>query len=99
MVDPAVSDGFQTYEVPWVQGMSVMDGLDYIYENLDGSIAYYDHAACNQGICKRCLVQINGKTSLMCQTLVIGDMTLEPLPSQEVARDLVTNWGRLEHGN
>ena len=90
--------GFQDFEVPLVRGMSVMDGLDYIYDHLDGSLAYYDHAACNQGICQRCLIQINGSTGLMCQTLVTGDMTLEPLSTQVVERDLVTKWGRRSDG-
>lgn len=93
--DPAAdkSGHYQTYEIPLVQGMSVMDALDYIYENLDGSLAYYDHAACNQGICRRCLVRINGETGLMCQTLVTGDITLDPLPRFDVVRDLVTKKG------
>jgi len=93
--DPAVDESgyYQTFEVPLVQGISVMDALDYIYENLDGSLAYYDHAACNQGICRRCLVQIDGKPGLMCQTLVQGNLTVEPLPKFEVVKDLVTKKG------
>ncbi len=87
------SNRYEAYEVPIEKGLSVMDVLDYIYENLDGSLAYYDHAACNQGICKRCLIQINGVTGLMCQTLVTGDVTLDPLPRFEVIKDLVTAQG------
>ena len=83
----------QAYEVPVVQGMSVLDVLDYIYENLDGSLAYYDHAACQQGICRRCLLSINGKAKLMCQTLVEDDVTLEPLAKFAVVRDLVYRRG------
>jgi len=88
------SDGYQEYEVPFTRGMSVMDGLDYIYEHLDGSLAYYDHAACNQGICRHCLARINGQNGLLCQTLVTEDTTVEPLPMQDVERDLVTKWRR-----
>lgn len=93
--DPAVDDEgrHQTFAVPLTEGMSVMDALDYIYENLDGSLAYYDHAACNQGICRRCLVQIDGKPGLMCQTLVRGNLTVDPLPRFALIRDLVTNRG------
>lgn len=89
--DPGV-DGephYQTYEVPLVEGMSVLEALDYIYENLDGSLAYYTHAACRQGICRRCTLRINGKPSLMCQTPVEGDVLVEPPPKFEVVRDLV----------
>jgi len=98
--DAAVDESghYQTYKVPLVQGMSVMDALDYIYENLDGSLAYYDHAACNQGICRRCMIQINGRVSLMCQTLVEGDVTLDPLPRFDVTKDLVHKRGGEKDG-
>lgn len=89
---------YQTYEVPVVKGMSVLEVLDYIYENLDGSLAYYDHAACQQGICRRCTLSINGKPSLMCQTLVEGDITLEPPSKFEVVRDLVYEIGGKQDG-
>ena len=41
---------YQAYEVPWETGMSAMTALDYIYNNLDGTLAYYDHAGCDLGI-------------------------------------------------
>jgi len=86
----------QTFEVPADDEMSVLEAMDYIYENLDGSLAYYDHGACAQGICKTCLVKINGKPQLMCQTLVhhLGEeVTVEPLDKYEVVRDVVTRSG------
>ena len=54
--DPSVDQEpwYQTYQVPLEKGMSTMTALDYIYQNLDGSLAYYDHAACDLGICARC---------------------------------------------
>ncbi len=93
--DPATDTDsrYDTFEVPVVHGMSVLDALDFIYEHLDGTLSYYDHAACNQGICKRCLIQINGETGLMCQTRVEGDVTLDPLPRFDVVKDLVTARG------
>jgi succinate dehydrogenase/fumarate reductase-like Fe-S protein len=93
--DPSVDEGpyFQTFEVPVVKGMSVLEVLDYIYENLDGSLAYYDHAACQQGICRRCTLSINGKAELMCQSLVEGDLNLEPPAKSTVVRDLVYKRG------
>lgn len=90
--DPSVDrePRYQDYQVPWEEGMSAMSALDYIYQNLDGTIAYYDHAGCDLGICARCTGKINGKTGLFCQTLVDGDVTLEPLSADRVLRDLVT---------
>jgi succinate dehydrogenase/fumarate reductase-like Fe-S protein len=90
--DPSVDKEpyFQSYQVPLSQGMSAMDVLDYIYQNLDGSLAYYDHAGCSLGICAKCTGRINGKPGLFCQTMVSGDITLEPASVSRVVRDLVT---------
>jgi succinate dehydrogenase/fumarate reductase-like Fe-S protein len=92
--------GTRVFDVPFHEGMSVMDGLDFVYEHLDGSLAYYDHAACNQGICRRCLASINGEVGLLCQTLVARGSEIEvaPLPSQRVERDLVTGRGKDDDG-
>ena len=80
---------YKTFEVPFEDGMSAMDALDYIYQNLDGTLAYYDHAGCSLGICGRCTGKINGKPGLVCQTRVSGDITLEPLNKEKVIKDLV----------
>lgn len=80
---------YQKYEVPIVSGMSVIDILDYIYDNLDSTLAYYSHSACHRGVCGRCTLTINGKPSLACQTIISEDATIEPLPKFKVIRDLV----------
>jgi len=80
---------FQTYDVPFSTGLSVMNVLDYVYEHVDGTLAYYSHAACRRGVCGRCLLLINGKAGLACQTLVHGDLTLETPKQFPVVRDLV----------
>ena len=80
----------QSYLVPIIEGMSVLGALDYIYESLDNTLAYYDHAACTQGICKTCLSKINGEPALLCQTQLIEDMIVEPLDRFIVVRDIVT---------
>lgn len=81
---------FKTYEVPWEEGMSAMTALDYIYQNLDSTLAYYDHAGCDLGICARCAGRINGKSGLFCQTIIQGDITLEPRITTRVLKDLIT---------
>ena len=80
---------YQEYEVPFEDGMSAMDVLDYIYQNLDSTLAYYDHAGCALGICARCTGRINGKAGLFCQVPVAGDVTLEPAAPSRVLKDLV----------
>jgi succinate dehydrogenase/fumarate reductase-like Fe-S protein len=83
----------QTYEAPWVERMAVLQALDYIYENLDNTLSYDDHSACAQGICRQCTLLINGKASLMCQTIVTGDIRLEPPRHFKVVKDLVYERG------
>ena len=80
---------YQTYQVPCEKGMSAMTALDYIYQNLDGTLAYYDHAGCDLGICARCTGKINGKPGLFCQTIIDNDVTLEPTSIGQVLKDLV----------
>ena len=84
---------YQNYEIPFEPGMSAMNALDYIYQNLDGSIAYYDHAGCALGICARCTAKVNGKPGLLCQTPVEGNLVVEPLSESKVIRDLVIRRG------
>jgi succinate dehydrogenase/fumarate reductase-like Fe-S protein len=86
------SNGIQTYEVPVLsETMTVMDILDYIYHNLDHTLAYYRHSSCNQAICGRCLVKMDGKPVLACAKRV--DTTAESIrlspASDKVVRDLV----------
>lgn len=80
----------QEYSVPAVAGeWTVMDVLDYIATRLDSSIAYYRHSSCNQGICGRCVVRLNGKSCLACtQKVETPEILLEPAAGQPV-RDLV----------
>ena len=84
---------YQDYTVPLLEGMSAMDALDYIYQKLDSTVAYYDHAGCSLGICARCNGRINGKPGLFCQTPITGDATLEPLSADRVIKDLVIQRG------
>lgn len=81
---------FQIYTVPLNQDLSVLDVLDYIFETMDNSLAYFKHAECNQGICKRCGMKVNGKPVLACITPVAGDIVLTPL-NNNVIRDLVVH--------
>ena len=80
----------QSYLIPLSEGMTVLGALDYIYETLDSTLSYYDHAACAQGICKTCITKINGKSALLCQTKLVEDIIVEPLDKFMVIRDLVT---------
>jgi succinate dehydrogenase / fumarate reductase iron-sulfur subunit len=79
------------YRVPVKPGMTVLDGLHYIKENLDQSLAW--RYSCRMGVCGSCGMLINGTPALACNTqiLEIADtkITLGPLPNFEIIRDLV----------
>lgn len=91
-VDILRSSGIQTYEVPaFHTTVKVMDVLDYIYENLDHTLSYYKHSTCNQGICGRCALKVNGSHKLACVAQVTQDtdyLLLEPVQG-EVVKDLI----------
>lgn len=73
--------------------MTVMDVLDFIYQNLDHTLSYYKHSVCNQGICGRCGVKLNGKNVLACSAIIdstLEKITIEPV-SRKVVRDLVVH--------
>jgi len=98
--DPSVDKEprYQSYEVPYQEGMSAMNALDYIYQNLDGTVAYYDHAGCGLGICGKCSAKIDGSAKLLCQTLIQGDTTLEPTSASRVIKDIVSKRGDKDNG-
>lgn len=91
--DPSrdVAGSYDEFEVNEIPGMSVMDVLDYIYSTLDPSLSYYSHSRCEHGICTRCIVRVNGKNCLACETLIPakGEITIEPINVDKVVKDLV----------
>jgi len=94
--DPDIDNAphYETYEVPYVEGMVVLDVLNYIYENLDGTFAY--RWACRAGQCGSCATIINGKPSISCRKTVEKGkpLTIAPLLQFPVVKDLVVNLDR-----
>lgn len=84
--------GPQVYQVPPFAGsVTVMAVLDYIYQNLDHTLAYYRHSSCCQAACGRCLVRLDGTAVLACAKEIPPDteeITLSPA-GERVVRDLV----------
>ncbi|MCQ4575084.1 MAG: succinate dehydrogenase iron-sulfur subunit [Candidatus Brocadiales bacterium] len=86
----------QAYRVPLPdngKGLTVLDGLNYILENLDGSLAF--RSSCRAGVCGSCAMHINGKHRLACNTQVASlktqEITIRPLAHLEVEKDLCVN--------
>jgi succinate dehydrogenase / fumarate reductase iron-sulfur subunit len=79
------------YDVPYKQGMTVLDALIYIIEELDPSISLRYN--CRFKICGSCAVLVNGVQRLACETQVSGHkkVKVDPLPHFTVIKDLVVN--------
>jgi len=82
---------YQVYDVPYEDGMSVLDALRWIRANLDSSLAIR-YSCINANACKTCMALVNGEVEYTCVArLHPGVMTVEPLPKRLVIRDLVTD--------
>lgn len=81
----------QAYTVPVEDGeiVSVMNLLEYIYENLDSTLAFFYHAACRQAACGKCMVKINGKVGLACKERVCGESLVQEPYNAHVVKDLI----------
>ncbi len=82
---------FQEYAVPCRKEWVVLDALNYIKDNLDGSLAF--RWSCRMGICGSCGTMVNGEPKLACATFLAdyapGPVRIEPLRHFPVVRDLV----------
>lgn len=82
---------FQTYEVPLKKEWVILDALNYIKDQLDGSLSY--RWSCRMGVCGSCGMMVNGKPVLTCSTFLdkfsSGPIKIEPLENFPVIRDLV----------
>lgn len=78
---------YKEYEIPYIDRMTVINVLDYIFEDCDRSLAYYK--SCRIGKCTGCLVDVNGKNKLACAILAKDGMKIGPAKGRKVIRDLV----------
>ncbi|MGQ0662411.1 MAG: 2Fe-2S iron-sulfur cluster-binding protein [Pseudomonadota bacterium] len=93
-LDTAPSD--HSFEVPYVEGMRVLDVLEAIQEDLGPSIAYRWY--CGVKKCGQCAVKVNGKAELACWEPAEREMLIEPLDHFPVLRDLVIDRTPYEDG-
>jgi fumarate reductase iron-sulfur subunit len=82
---------FQVYAVPFHDDLSVLQGLQYIKDHLDGSLTF--RWSCRMAICGSCGMMINGVPQLACSRFVRdyfpGTIRVEPLGNFPIIRDLV----------
>src|SRR4051794_15036865 len=81
----------QAYDVPLHREWAVLDGLNYVKDQLDGTLSY--RWSCRMGICGSCGMTVNGEPKLTCATFLSnyapGPVRVEPLANFPVIRDLV----------
>lgn len=82
---------FEEYEVPCRKDWVVLDGLNYIKDQLDGTLSY--RWSCRMGICGSCGMTVNGEPKLTCATFLTdyapGPVDVEPMKNFPVIRDLI----------
>ena len=84
---------FQSYRVPFGDDMSVLQALQHIKDELDGTLSF--RWSCRMAICGSCGVMINGVPRLGCKTFLRefypGKLRVEPLAHFPIERDLVVD--------
>ncbi|HKF78891.1 MAG TPA: succinate dehydrogenase iron-sulfur subunit [Candidatus Dormibacteraeota bacterium] len=80
-----------SYEVPLNDDWVVLDALNWIKSNADGSVSY--RWSCRMGICGSCGMNVNGQPKLGCSAFLRdyapGPVVVQPLNNFPIIRDLV----------
>lgn len=87
------SHRYQDFKVEVLPGWTVLDALNEIKWNQDGTLTY--RRSCRHGICGSCAMKINGINGLACETqikdLKKGTIHVDPLPGFKVLKDLAVD--------
>ena len=83
---------FQTYDVPYNKEWVILDALNYVKDQLDGTLTF--RWSCRMGVCGSCGMMVNGTPTLTC-AVPLSDyvssepIRIEPLQFFPIIRDLV----------
>jgi fumarate reductase iron-sulfur subunit len=81
----------ETFDVPYTDDMSVLQGLQTIKDTIDASLTY--RWSCRMAICGSCGMMIDGVPKLACHTFLRdyapGPLRIEPMSHFPIERDLV----------
>ncbi|TMA59560.1 MAG: succinate dehydrogenase/fumarate reductase iron-sulfur subunit [Deltaproteobacteria bacterium] len=84
---------FQRYTVPYRADWVVLDALNYLKDQVDGTLSY--RWSCRMGVCGSCGMMVNGTPKLTCAAFLKdyypAPIRVEPLANFPVERDLVIN--------
>jgi fumarate reductase iron-sulfur subunit len=85
---------FQSYQVPYREDWVVLDALNHIKNELDGTLTY--RWSCRMGVCGSCGMVVNGTPRLTCAVFLREfypePIRVEPLTNFPVIRDLVVDF-------
>jgi len=80
----------QEYTIPVRPDWKVLDALNYIKDEVDGTVSH--RWSCRMAVCGSCGMMVNGEPKLTCSTALSGygdEVTVAPLANFPVVRDLV----------
>ena len=84
---------YERFEVPYREEWVLLDALNYIKDQDDGSLTY--RWSCRMGVCGSCGMMVNGVPKLTCAAFLRdylpGPIYVEPLAGFPVERDLVVS--------
>ena len=88
---PDSESRIESFEVPYRQGMSVLDAIMWVHANVDSTLAIR-YSCINANACKECMLKVDGKTEYACTArLDPSGALIEPLTNKALIRDLVTD--------
>ena len=85
---------FQTYDVPYNKEWVILAALNYVKDQLDGTLTF--RWSCRMGVCGSCGMMVNGTPTLTCAVPLSDYVSSEPIrigPLQffPIIRDLVVD--------
>jgi succinate dehydrogenase/fumarate reductase-like Fe-S protein len=94
--DPDIQSAptYQTYPVPWREGLILLAAIKYVRDHLDETLAFRDYC-CGCGWCTSCLMTVDGQGMRTCSRLLKPgeSLVIEPMRGFPVIKDLVVDFG------
>ena len=94
--DPSIDNApaYKTYDVPWKEGLLLLNALKYIRDNLDETLAFRDYC-CGCSWCMSCMMTVDGKGTQTCsRPLNPGEsLVVEPIKGFPIIKDLAVDFG------
>lgn len=83
------------YQVPYTQGMRILDAIKWVKDNIDGTLAFRWN--CGNALCGSCAMEVNGHPVLTCKTELKQGLlltTISPMRAFPVVKDLVCDYSK-----